>query len=60
MACTTDFIDSVCSQLRQAGEVRSRKMFGDYVIFLKRKNELINAASLEMGRRSTLYYLLLN
>lgn len=60
MACTTDFIDFVCSQLRQAGEVRSRKMFGDYVIFLKRKNELINAASLEMGRRSTLYYLLLN
>ena len=60
MAWTTDFIDFVCSQLRQAGEVRSRKMFGDYVIFLKRKNELINAASLEMGRRSTLYYLLLN
>lgn len=37
MACTTDFIDFVCSQLRQAGEVRSRKMFGDYVIYLNEK-----------------------
>lgn len=37
MACTTDFIDFVCSQLRQAGEVRSRKMFGDYVIYLDEK-----------------------
>ncbi|MDO4181606.1 MAG: TfoX/Sxy family protein [Bacteroidales bacterium] len=37
MATTTDFIDFVCSQIAAAGEVRSRKMFGDYVVYLDEK-----------------------
>lgn len=37
MACTVDFIDFVCEALRPLGEVRSRKMMGDYVIYLNEK-----------------------
>lgn len=37
MACTTDFIDFICSQLAEAGTVRSRKMFGDYMIYVNEK-----------------------
>lgn len=37
MACTTDFIDFVCSQLSAVGQVRSRKMMGDYVIYVDEK-----------------------
>ena len=29
MACNSDFLEFVCSQIADAGEVRSRKMFGD-------------------------------
>ncbi len=37
MACTTEFIDFVCSQLATIGQVRSRKMMGDYVIYVDEK-----------------------
>lgn len=37
MACTKDFIEFVCDALAPAGEVRSRKMMGDYVIYLNGK-----------------------
>ncbi len=37
MACTTDFIDFVCEILSPLGETRSRKMMGDYVIYLNEK-----------------------
>ncbi len=37
MACTTEFIDFVCESLRPLGEVRSRKMMGDYVIYVNGK-----------------------
>lgn len=37
MATPTDFIEFVCSQIAAAGEVRSRKMFGDYVVYLDEK-----------------------
>ena len=37
MACSKDFIDFVCSQLSAVGEVRSRKMMGDYVIYVDEK-----------------------
>lgn len=37
MATTTDFIEFVCSQIAAAGEVRSRKMFGDYIVYLDEK-----------------------
>ena len=37
MACSTEFIDFVCDKLSPLGEVRSRKMMGDYVIYLNEK-----------------------
>lgn len=37
MACTNDFIELVCDVLKGAGEVRSRKMMGDYVVYLNGK-----------------------
>lgn len=37
MACTTDFIEFICDALSPLGEVRSRKMMGDYVIYVNDK-----------------------
>ena len=37
MPCTADFIEFVCSALAPLGVVRSRKMMGDYVIYLNDK-----------------------
>lgn len=37
MACSTEFIDFVCSQLEGAGVLRTRKMFGDYCIYVDEK-----------------------
>lgn len=37
MACTTDFIQELCDILSPLGEVRSRKMMGDYVIYVNEK-----------------------
>lgn len=37
MACTPEFIEFVCDTLRPLGEVRSRKMMGDYVIYVNEK-----------------------
>lgn len=37
MACTTDFIDFICEILRPLGDVRYRKMMGDYVIYVNDK-----------------------
>lgn len=37
MACTSDFIESVCNELLPLGEVSSRKMMGDYIIYVNGK-----------------------
>ena len=37
MACSTEFIDFICRTLSPLGEVRSRKMMGDYVIYVNGK-----------------------
>ena len=37
MACSTDFIESTCDVLAPLGEVRFRKMMGDYVIYVNGK-----------------------
>ena len=37
MACSSDFIADICDTLAPLGEVRSRKMMGDYVIYLNEK-----------------------
>lgn len=37
MACTNEFLDFVCEILTPLGEVRTRKMMGDYVVYLNDK-----------------------
>lgn len=37
MACDIDFIDFVCCQLDGVGMIRTRKMFGDYCIYVNEK-----------------------
>lgn len=37
MACSTEYIDFVLEVLSPLGEVRSRKMMGDYIIYLNGK-----------------------
>lgn len=37
MACTTEFIEFVCDVLAPLGEVRARKMMGDYIIYVNEK-----------------------
>ena len=37
MACTSDFIEFICDSLAPLGEVCSRKMMGDYVIYVNDK-----------------------
>lgn len=37
MACSVEYIEYVCQQLSEAGNVRSRKMMGDYIIYLDEK-----------------------
>jgi TfoX/Sxy family transcriptional regulator of competence genes len=41
MACTLDFIEFVCQQIAPAGEIRYRKMFGDYVIYANEKPVIV-------------------
>lgn len=37
MACSNEFIEFVCDVLSPLGEVRSRKMMGDYIIYVNEK-----------------------
>ena len=37
MPCSTDFIDSLCAALTPLGEVRARKMMGEYVVYVNGK-----------------------
>ena len=37
MACKQEYIDFICEVLAPLGEVRSRKMMGDYIIYLNEK-----------------------
>ncbi|MDE6370595.1 MAG: TfoX/Sxy family protein [Duncaniella sp.] len=37
MPCSIDFIESLCDMLSPLGEIRSRKMMGDYVIYVNGK-----------------------
>lgn len=37
MACSSDFIEFICDALAPLGEVRSRKMMGDYIIYVNEK-----------------------
>ncbi len=37
MASSLDFIEFICSQIEEAGTVRYRKMFGEYMVYLDEK-----------------------
>ncbi|MDE6040109.1 MAG: TfoX/Sxy family protein [Muribaculaceae bacterium] len=37
MACSIEYIDYICEILAPLGEVRYRKMMGDYVIYVNGK-----------------------
>ena len=37
MACSVEYIDFICEVLAPLGEVRYRKMMGDYVIYVNEK-----------------------
>lgn len=37
MACTEEYISFVCRQLNPLGEIATRKMMGDYVIYINGK-----------------------
>lgn len=37
MASSLDFIEFVCSSLKDLGEIRYRKMFGDYMVYVNEK-----------------------
>lgn len=37
MPCSNEFIEDVCRTLSPLGDVRSRKMMGDYVIYVNEK-----------------------
>ena len=37
MSCTPDYIDFVCSQLNGMGEIRPKKMFNDWLIYINGK-----------------------
>lgn len=41
MASTQDFIEYVCEQVRGIGEIRYRKMFGDYMVYVNDKPVLL-------------------
>jgi len=41
MATTKDYIEFVCEQLRGCGDVRYRKMFGEYMVYVNDKPVLL-------------------
>lgn len=41
MATSKDYIEFVCSQIEEAGSVRFRKMFGEYMVYLDEKPVLL-------------------
>ncbi len=41
MACSIDYIEFVCEQLIGIGNIRYRKMFGEYMIYLNDKPILL-------------------
>lgn len=41
MATTTDFIDYVCDQISGVGDIRYKKMFGEYMVYVNDKPIII-------------------
>lgn len=41
MATTKDFIDYVCEQIREVGNITNKKMFGEYMVYYNGKPVLL-------------------
>ena len=41
MATSVDFIEFVCEQIKGAGEIRYKKMFGEYMVYVNEKPVLL-------------------
>lgn len=41
MATTVDFVEYVCAQVEDAGAVRYKKMFGEYMVYVNNKPILL-------------------
>lgn len=41
MATTVDYIEFVCSQIEGTGEIRYKKMFGEYMVYVNDKPVLL-------------------
>lgn len=41
MASTVDYVEYVCEQIQGVGEIRYRKMFGDYMVYVNDKPVLL-------------------
>lgn len=41
MATTIDFIEYVCDQIKNAGNIRYKKMFGEYMVYVNDKPILL-------------------
>lgn len=41
MACSLNFIEFVCEQIAPIGDIRYRKMFGEYMIYANEKTVII-------------------
>lgn len=41
MATSKEFIDFVCEQIRGVGEITSKKMFGEYMVYVNAKPVLL-------------------
>ena len=51
--CSPEYIEFVCAQLEGLGAVRSRKMMGDYVIYVDEKCVITACDEVLMGRTGT-------
>ena len=41
MATSVEYIEFVCDQIREVGDVRSKKMFGEYTVYINDKPVLL-------------------
>jgi len=41
MATTVEYIEYVCEQIREIGDIRYKKMFGEYMVYLNNKPVLL-------------------
>ncbi len=41
MATSQEYVEFVCDQIREAGQVRYRKMFGEYMVYVNEKPLLL-------------------